>query len=115
MNHPVASQLQQQEVDRQAENMPLLCHEFPLLCHEFQHIIDAFKYQSKSMLDNYDPNKDLDAMLHAVELPAGIAHLDSSLEDRSSNISNSDSIKWIIFNYLSNMYGDAFPHLVKGR
>ena len=54
-------------------------------------------------------------MLHAVELPAGIAHLDSSLEDRRSNISNSDSIKWIIFNYLSNMYGDAFPHLVKGR
>ena len=44
------------------------------------------------MLDSYDPNKDLDAMLHAVELPAGIAHLDSSLEDRRSNISNSDSI-----------------------
>merc|ERR1719158_154261 len=36
----------------------------------------------------------LDAVLHAVELPAGIAHLDSSL---------------------SNMNGDAFPHLVKGR
>merc|ERR1719158_885106 len=36
----------------------------------------------------------LDAVLHAVELPAGVAHLDSSL---------------------SNMNGDAFPHLVKGR
>ena len=34
---------------------------------------------SKSMYVKYGPKQHLDAMLHAVELPAGIAHLDSSL------------------------------------
>ena len=46
-------------------------------------------------------------MLHAVELPASIAHLDASLrfEDRVINSTDSCGIN------LANVDRDAFPHL----
>ena len=46
-------------------------------------------------------------MLHAVELPASITHLDASLryENRVINSTNGHGIN------LANMDRDAFPHL----
>ena len=53
----------------------------------------------------------LDSVLHAVELPAGIAHLDSSLTEKIKKILT--KVRFDI--NLANVDGDAFPHLGKVR
>ena len=58
-----------------------------------------------------DPKQHLDAVLHAVELPAGIAHLDSSLTEKIKKILT--KVRFDI--NLANVDGDAFPHLGKVR